>query len=550
MNNPPSPMVTKTNQSARVPFFRRWLVLTAISFHATLRLCSQTADGFNPGVTNTGSFSVIAVQPDGKVLVGGLFTKLSGQTRHGFGRLNSDGTLDSTFNPSSTNTVLGIIGVQSDGKILVNGTFKSLAGQERNGFGRLNPDGALDANFNPSIGGSVYSFAVQPDGKILVGGLFTNLAGEARANLGRLNPNGSLDAAFNPAADGLVGVLLLQPDGKILVSGDFKNLAGELRPGIGRLHANGTLDTNFNVQASASTPFRAIQADGRILVGGSFTNIGGYPLKYLARLEEDGSVDASFDAKLDYSATDVAIQCDGRILIGGGFTNVAGHLRRALVRLESDGTLDTNFNAQLTRTGLRTVVWVNSVVIQADGKTLLGGAFASLAGQPRDSIGRLNSTGPATQSLAFDGTTITWLRGGVSPEVYRTSFESSTDGVNWTNLGVGARIVGGWQCTNVSVPNNANLRARGFVSRGRSEWFVENTTRPTISLNDGNFGFRSNQFGFHVGGNPGQVVVVEVSMNMSNWIPVATNTLGSGPVYFSDPDSTTSASRLYRTHTP
>jgi len=65
---------------------------------------------------------------------------------------------------------------------------------------------------------------------------------------------------------------------------------------------------------------------------------------------------------------------------------------------------------------------VNSVIIQADGKILVGGEFTLLAGQPRSHIGRLNSTGPAAENLAFDGATITWLRGGTSPEIWHANF--------------------------------------------------------------------------------------------------------------------------------
>lgn len=76
---------------------------------------------------------------------------------------------------------------------------------------------------------------------------------------------------------------------------------------------------------------------------------------------------------------------------------------------------------------------VLSLAVQSGGKILVGGGFTTLGG-------RLNNTTPATQSLTFDGSTITWLRGGTSPEVWRTTFDISTDGLTWTNLGAGTRL--------------------------------------------------------------------------------------------------------------
>src|SRR5205814_10599799 len=88
---------------------------------------------------------------------------------------------------------------------------------------------------------------------------------------------------------------------------------------------------------------------------------------------------------------------------------------------------------------------VNRLAIQSDGKILLSGNFYSLGGQLRTNIGRLNNTSIANQDLSFDGATITWLRGGTSPEVWRTTFDFSTNGLDWLELGEGTRVAGGWQ---------------------------------------------------------------------------------------------------------
>ncbi len=198
---------------------------------------------------------------------------------------------------------------------------------------------------------------------------------------------------------------------------------------------------------------------------------------------------------------------------------------------------------------------VYSLALQSDGKILVGGIFTNVAGQACSRLGRLNNAAPATQELTFDGFTISWLRGGSGPEAWRTSFEASTNGTDWQGLGSGARVPGGWQLPEVCLATNATIRARGYVSGGQyngSAWFVESTlavdpqTPPSIRAEEESFGIISNQFGFNVGGLAGQVVVVEGSSNLLHWTALSTNTLGSGPLYFSDPAWTEMPWRFYR----
>ena len=138
-------------------------------------------DAFNPGANR--DVYCLAVQVDGKILVGGEFTNLCGQTRTRLARLNADGTLDGTFEAQANWPVYALI-IQPDGRILVGGSFTNLAGQPRNRIGRLNVDGTPDMEFNPGANSDVFALALQPDGRILVGGEFTSLGGR-RANASR-----------------------------------------------------------------------------------------------------------------------------------------------------------------------------------------------------------------------------------------------------------------------------------------------------------------------------------------------------------------------------
>jgi uncharacterized delta-60 repeat protein len=134
-------------------------------------------DGFNPDPN--GLVSSIAVQADGKILVGGDFTAFGLQTRNYIARLNTDGTVDATFDPNANGPVI-YVAAQADGKILVGGEFTTIGGQTRNRIARLNADGTVDVAFNPDANGIVDTIAVQADGKILVGGEFTTIGGQTR----------------------------------------------------------------------------------------------------------------------------------------------------------------------------------------------------------------------------------------------------------------------------------------------------------------------------------------------------------------------------------
>jgi hypothetical protein len=121
---------------------------------------------------------------------------------------------------------------------------------------------------------------------------------------------------------------------------------------------------------------------------------------------------------------------------------------------------------------------VQALGIRTDGGALLGGQLINVGGQARSLIAALLPTDPATQSLNFDGSTVRWLRGGTCPEVWRTAFEVSTNATNWTLLGAGTRMAGGWQLAGLSLASNAMIRACGFAAggyRNASSWFEETT---------------------------------------------------------------------------
>ena len=174
------------------------------------------------------------MQADGKILVAGNFTALNDQPRQHLGRLNGDGTVDSTFNAGVNNLPL-CIAVQKDGKILLGGSFETLNGQARTNVGRLNPDGSLDSNFIWNANGVVRTLTVQSDEAVLLGGDFTTLGTASRNRLARITGDGRLDTSFDPSANGPVFALTLERDGKILAGGQFGTLLGQTHSRVGRI---------------------------------------------------------------------------------------------------------------------------------------------------------------------------------------------------------------------------------------------------------------------------------------------------------------------------
>ena len=231
----------------------------------------------------------LAIEDDGRILVGGIFSSVNGVACTNLARLNSDGSLDPSFNPAPSGGVLAV-SAQPDGAVLVGGVFTSLGGQPCNFLGRLNRSGDLDTNFAPEPDNTVATLGVQRDGKVLAGGYFQTISGFSLADLGRiarLNPDGSIDQTFNPGANGTVTCLSIQTDGAILAAGDFTRLGAVARSGLGRVLANGNVDPAFQppISGAGTSVLRtAPTSDGTTLIAGSFSVVDGQSRPMIARL--------------------------------------------------------------------------------------------------------------------------------------------------------------------------------------------------------------------------------------------------------------------------
>jgi uncharacterized delta-60 repeat protein len=346
------------------------------------------SDSFSGG---TNFATVVALQSDGKILVGGQ----TGDSVASVIRLNTNGTLDTSFGTAGVvqlkfrvvdNFVTGLA-VQPDGKIVVSGTGIPGGGA----LDRLNSDGSLDSSFGNN--GSVFIFPMNPgqlvlqtDGKIVLVGTSPLSLNPTVFAMQRFNSNGQLDTTFGSGGTAPLlnpGAIVLQPDGKFLVAA------------LDRYNNNGSLDTSFGVRGQVATLSGgaiALQANGQIITAGSFVDklslagsVAGFGLE---RINSDGSTDASFGTRgvaftnfpnaPQTGAAAVAIQSNSDIVTAGEAGTAGNQPTQtfALARYLSTGQLDATFgNGGRVTTGFGNgvVAAISAMVIQADGKIVVVG---------------------------------------------------------------------------------------------------------------------------------------------------------------------------------
>lgn len=358
--------------------------------------------GSGPGSEPDDVISSVALQPDGKVIIAGWFNSVDGSEHHGIARLNRDGSVDETFHGAAADAdghgCAYAVALLPDDNMIIAPCGALFGPTSPPPIMRLNSSGNVDPSFEPALhpGDRVARIVVQPNGRMLLAGVFSDSSGRRRAGVKRLNADGTADASFNfnvdvgPHTDDMeISTLIVQPDGKILVGGEFDSVDEVSRHRIARLNADGSLDASFDPGsgADASVHVVSLQPDGKVLVGGRFMRFNGVLQPKLARLNADGSLDRGFLPdilfSLDAGVYSIVVQANGKIVFGGAFTGVNGNYAgRNIARVHSDGSLDLNFAAKVFDT-------VTHVFLQGDGNFLIAGRFLADSFLPRTRIARL-----------------------------------------------------------------------------------------------------------------------------------------------------------------
>lgn len=427
---------------------------------------------------NTGLVSNIVPLPNGKFLVSGYFQQFNQRATTGLAILNPDGSVDPTFNvPDGPASSPSAIAVQADGKILVGGVFLSFNGSPVPGVVRLNPDGSVDSSFAPNIpsDSSVLELVVQSDGKILLA--------TGNTTLYRLLSGGGLDPVFNNGAPMAVSVgeMFALPNGQILVAGAFPDTPAGATHEIRRFQANGIRDTSFAAVTNGSIVSFFVQPDGQYFIAGTFTTVNNIIRRGLARLNSNGSLDTNLNSPLTGSnwvvndaarAIDgsyyvvgklltastgtakilrlnsdgsffsnlsslpeptppsefylkISVQSDQKVVLGGNFTIVNGLSRAAgILRLTNTGIIDTTFNPV---GGAQTTGNVQALVVQSDAKIVFGGQFNTTSGQFFSRLSRLTLDGQIdptfTQGAGFQLTST--LDPPPTPSIYEIGTQTN-----------------------------------------------------------------------------------------------------------------------------
>jgi len=309
--------------------------------------------GFNPGTAaDVGYVTAVAVQSDGKVVLGGKFFSSSSEVLGNVARLKSDGTSDTGFNSVAwADSPVNVVVVQADGKLLLGGAFSYVNGYARRSIARLNADGSLDLSFDACIasssGSGATGLALQDDGRMLASGRFTFSTGYYRDGIARLGLCGELDPSYAPPPGVDLGstafAVAMRPGAAgASLAGNFRMFGGVTNGGVVRLTTNGLPDGTFNSGSGINeggTNFTLLcQPNGKLILAGEFNQYNGQPCSRLARVNTGGSLDVTFDVGSgpNNSVSSLALQPDGKILVAGRFSLFDGASRNGLARIAGD----------------------------------------------------------------------------------------------------------------------------------------------------------------------------------------------------------------------
>jgi uncharacterized delta-60 repeat protein len=312
------------------------------------------------------------------------------------------------------------VAVQSDGKIILGGFFISQTTPSRSYLLRLNADGTFDPTF--ASDGLVYTIKIYvlPDDSLLflrrvLGGANTlvkrgpnNQRNNAfTTNLGTGFSGGSSFAGSSPY---LADIKEVSP-GNFIIVGSFTSFNGQTAGGVIKISETGVADTTFlsNAGTGANNHVSSvvIQPDGKIILAGNFTTFNGVSANRIVRLNADGTVDTEFSnvigSGFNNIATSMAAQSDNKIIVCGGFSTFQGITTKRMVRLNIDGSLDPSFVTPIAFN-----VPTSEIIILEEDRILYCGNQSSL-GALAAGVGLLDKDGARIQEF-FDnvGTGIGW----------------------------------------------------------------------------------------------------------------------------------------------
>jgi uncharacterized delta-60 repeat protein len=320
---------------------------------------------------------------DGSIFMGTTNKQYQNVSRLGVVKINSGGTINTTFNANFTaGNALDFTTQLSGSSLYVGGTNVILNRLDKNtgiSTGVIN-------NFNTTISMNLHPIDTV-NNYLYVSGEFTSVSGLTRQRLTRINLNTFTPDLSLDTSNGFNGLprVVLPHQGKILSLGNFTTYSGVARNYITRINTDGTLDETFKVGSGFDNTLlfvnnpvdMGIDSLNRIVIVGRFTTYSGIPRQHIVRLNPDGTLDNTFNIGVGFNERPytVAIQSDNKILVGGNFTAYSGLTAIRLIRLNVDGSIDNTFNIGSGIGSFNTILYplpiIDYILIQPDGKILL-----------------------------------------------------------------------------------------------------------------------------------------------------------------------------------
>ena len=414
---------------------------------------------FDPGGGANGAIRCVYRTADGHIYIGGDFTVFDAKDSSLVARLNSNGSLDTSFSSTLPGNVFSLV-QHPDGTVLVAGSFElyyccaQSSGEWTHAIARLNAGGSFFRNdllWRPQAGadGSIYSIAIRGDGRLMIGGIFSSRVYNLHDN--GLPDNNTVNT-MGVSGGGMPAVyaVAFDQDGNGLAGGSFTRASSSSLNNLARFNGLGFVDPSFNPGTGPNAAVRAIESrtDGRMLIGGDFSSFNNIGRMRIARLQPDGSIDSTFDpgSGADGAVTSIKTQTDGKVVVGGAFTKVGGISRNGLARLNSDGTLDTSFDPGKGANGT-----VMSIAIQPDGDIILVGDFTTFDGVSRRGIARVHGAAQPAIKIDWSGEStarISWPTSFVGFLFQKADYLPSTDWIDVTN---NSTTIGGENAIVISI---------------------------------------------------------------------------------------------------
>ncbi|MCV9927698.1 T9SS sorting signal type C domain-containing protein [Flavobacterium sp. LS1R49] len=363
---------------------------------------------FNIGTGFNNDVSALALQSEGKILLGGKFTTYNGESANRIIRLNGGGEIDSSFLSGTgfSNDGVAAIKVNSANDIMIGGSFTGkYNGESVNRLIFLDANGTIKPNFDSGSGpasASVLTLATSSDGSWFVGGSFSVFDSQNQGRLAKIDSDGALDSGYLTAGvgfDNSVSKIISLQDNKAMVFGSFTKFNGEPSLRIACLLEDGSSDIGFNLNGSGANnaiKTAVLQPNNKIVIAGSFTNYNGKICNRITRILANGSIDEGFTIGTGFNnqVYALALQADSKIIVAGNFTSYNGISAIRIARLKTDGTIDSDFVSGLGANAL-----IEALFIQPDGKILVGGRFDTFNGHVSPGLVRLNSNGSIDTSF-------------------------------------------------------------------------------------------------------------------------------------------------------